>query len=69
MESSETMPLDLFWHKKIQLIIWGKRVEAANVCAGKYSAQKVTRAGTIPAFPFLKEAEEFVSAINNNEAT
>jgi ribokinase len=44
-------------------LVWGKSIAEAAAWAGKYSALKVTRAGTIPAFPYLKEAEEFITSL------
>lgn len=46
-------------------LVWGKNVDEASEWAGKYAALKVTRAGTIPAFPYLKEAEEFIASISS----
>jgi len=45
-------------------LVWGKNVNEASAWASKYAALKVTRAGTIPAFPYLKEAEEFIAGLN-----
>lgn len=44
-------------------LIWNKSVKEAGEWASKYAALKVTRAGTIPAFPYLKEAEEFIASL------
>lgn len=42
-------------------LVWGKSMREACEWASKYSALKVTRKGTIPAFPHLKDVEEFIS--------
>lgn len=44
-------------------LVWGKSLQDAAAWASKYAALKVTRAGTIPVFPFLKEAEEFIASL------
>ncbi len=44
-------------------LISGKSLRDACEWASKYSALKVTRKGTIPAFPTLEEAEQFIAAL------
>lgn len=41
-------------------LVWGKNLQEASDWATYHSALKVTRFGTIPAFPFKAETEKFI---------
>jgi len=58
---------DSFLAAFVTNLIWGKSVEEAAAWAVKCSALKVTRAGTIPAFPFLREVEEFIAGLETSK--
>jgi len=55
---------DSFLAAFITNLVWGKSVEEAAAWAIKCSALKVTRAGTIPAFPYLHEVEAFIAKLD-----
>jgi len=45
-------------------LIWGKDVRAGSEWAGKYAAFTVTKMGTIPSYPHLKEINAFIARLS-----
>jgi len=55
---------DSFLASFVANLVWGKSVKEAAEYAIKCSALKVTRAGTIPAFPFRAEVDKFIEELD-----